>query len=153
MGRLSPSINCQRICFYVDTSDNRSPYVLYYTLEPDATLKLQGSIQLSGNILDLTSDEANSTIFVSVDCVREPGSTQTWRSGTSAPQILIESFCANWKQGRLQWEPIENSLVTNVNAQQTLKFPATIDGKRQKEINESLYNLEHLRKRAYADDQ
>lgn len=129
----------------------RSPYLIYYTCELEGALKLQGSIQLSGNVLDLSTDEANTTIFVSVDCVREAGSTQTWRSKISPDQALVESFSAKWDQGCLQWEPVTDPVVSNINSQGTLDLPVEAD---QKELNESLYNLEHLRKRAYnADDE
>lgn len=129
-----------------------SPRLLYYSFESDDTLKPQGFIQLSGNVLDVTSNEAKGAIFVSVDCVREVGSMQSWRTSSTSNQTVVESFIARLGQETLEWEPVKDSVTTNINSEGTSEIPASVDGKQQKELNESLYSLGNLRKKAFTDE-
>lgn len=115
-------------------------------------MKPQGFIQLSGNVLDVTSNEAKGAIFVSVDCVREVGSMQSWRTSSTSNQTVVESFIARLGQETLEWEPVKDSVTTNINSEGTSEIPASVDGKQQKELNESLYSLGNLRKKAFTDE-
>ena len=76
----------------------------------------------------------------------------TWRTSISPSQTLVESFSAKWEQDHLQWEPVRDSAIANINSQETLELPTVTDVKQQKGLNEALYNSEHLRKRLHAAD-
>lgn len=120
-------------------------------MEGDA-LKQQESIQLSGNILDVTGLDSHGAIIVSVDNVREPGSTETWKSSPSTPQILLESFQATTKEGSLKWNPTTDDVfVTAINAAGTSPIPTDADDKQKKTLDGALYSMSVLRKRQHED--
>ena len=58
----------------------RSPRLLCFSQEADGSLKEQGSIAVSGNVIDVTPIEKSSTIVIAVDDVHNAGSIQEWRS-------------------------------------------------------------------------
>ncbi|PYH96399.1 tRNA methyltransferase [Aspergillus ellipticus CBS 707.79] len=122
-----------------------------FTLEADGTLNSQPHIQLSGNVLGLTSIEKDNTVLVSVDSIREPDSTQEWRVSPPSPSTVIEAFRV--KSGTsLEWEPAATSVTETINSTGTSEVPATTADKQRKELNDSLYNLGHLRKRKGEDE-
>lgn len=128
----------------------RSSQLLCYVLEPAGTLKAQNPIQLSGNVLDLTT--ANEAIFVSVDGVRKTGSTQEWRETPASPQTLLEAFRVKTGSESLEWEPIQE-LAEAINSQGTSDIiAAAAEGKHRKELDESTYSMANLRKRKGEDD-
>ncbi|KAJ5688668.1 tRNA (guanine-N(7)-)-methyltransferase non-catalytic subunit trm82 [Penicillium macrosclerotiorum] len=67
-----------------------SPELLCYTLENDNTLKLQDTTKLSGNVLDLAVNTLSGAIAVSVDGVREPGSTDSWKASPEPPSLDVQ---------------------------------------------------------------
>lgn len=91
-------------------------------------------------------------ILVSIDSVREAGSTQTWRNDPASAQTLVEAFRVKPETDGLQWEPITEGIASSINAEGTSSVPATISDKQKQEMNESLYNLGNLRKRSFGDD-
>lgn len=128
---------------------NRSSQLLCYTLEHDSALKLQDTIQLSGNVLDLTGIESTASVVIAVDTIREPGSTNAWKSGPGAPQRLIESFRFSLGQGSLKLVAAEDSMASNINSTGTADLPASLDAKQKKAFDDSLYNLVNLQKKNY----
>ncbi|KAI9931622.1 WD repeat-containing protein 4 [Aspergillus wentii] len=129
-----------------------SSQLLSYTLQSDGTLKPQGSIQVSGNALDVTGVERNGTIMVSVDGVREAGSTQNWRASPASSQALIESYRAKLSSEGLEWEPTNDPATSRINSEGTSELTAAAEDKKRNELNESLYALGNLRKKAGAED-
>ncbi|PWY85301.1 tRNA methyltransferase [Aspergillus eucalypticola CBS 122712] len=123
-----------------------------FTLESDGTLKTQASIQLSGNVLDLTPVEKDNTILVSVDSIRQPDSTQEWRANPASPSTLVEAFHVKTGSDSLEWEPTATSVTDKINSTGTEEVPATTEEKQRKELNDSLYGLGHLRKRKGEDE-
>lgn len=123
-----------------------SPALLCYTIEED-TLKHQDTIQLSGNILDVTTLDSRGSIIVSVDNNREPGSTETWRNNVNPSQALLETFQVTTDQGSLKWKATEDALATSINAAGTSAIPTDIDDKKKKTFDSVLYSSEVLRKR------
>ncbi|KAA8643506.1 hypothetical protein EYZ11_006602 [Aspergillus tanneri] len=121
-----------------------------FALESNGTLKVQKPVSTSGNVLDVTSNAQESTIFVSVDNVREAGSTQEWRS--SPTTTLIEAYRATPETDDLVWESVAESTVGTINASGTSEIPASIDAKQRKEMNDSLYGLGNMRKRYMGED-
>lgn len=115
-------------------------------------MKTQASIQLSGNVLDLTPVEKDNTILVSVDSIRQPDSTQEWRTSPSSPSTLIEAFHIKSGTDSLEWEPTAASVTDKINSTGTEEVPATTEEKQRKELNDSLYGLGHLRKRKGEDE-
>ncbi|OJJ47832.1 hypothetical protein ASPZODRAFT_131423 [Penicilliopsis zonata CBS 506.65] len=129
-----------------------SSKLLCYVVEPDNTMRHQADIQLTGNALSLATVESQGTIIVSVDGIREPGSFQDWRTDSTSPQILLESFKVQTTQGNLSWEPLATPMTTAVNSTGTTVL-AALEPKQQKELNDSLYSVGNLRKRSHADDE
>ncbi|KAJ5315010.1 hypothetical protein N7476_005317 [Penicillium atrosanguineum] len=127
------------------------PELLSFTIEGDNTLKPQGTIQLSGNVLDVTGITSKGTISVSVDTVREASSTEMWKSSPSASQTLIESFQVSSSPGTLTWSPADDSMTTEINAAGTTDLPASLDGKDKKTFDDCLYTLGNLRKMKFDD--
>lgn len=91
-------------------------------------------------------------ILVSVDSVREPESTQAWRTNPSSAQTLVEAFRVKSATDGLEWEPVTEGMASSVNSEGTSDIPATIPEKQKQEMNESLYNLENIRKRNFDDE-
>ncbi|KAJ5157033.1 tRNA (guanine-N(7)-)-methyltransferase non-catalytic subunit trm82 [Penicillium canariense] len=128
-----------------------SSQLLHYSLESDSTLTLQDTIQLSGNVLDLVSMDLPGSVVVSVDTVREPNCTDTWKSGPASPQILLESLRANSFEGSLKWSVAEDSKLAIINAAGTSDLSTTLEAKARKAIDDALYNLGNTRKKSYGD--
>lgn len=128
---------------------HRSSQLLCFVLEPTGTLKAHNPIQLSGNVLDLTSN--NEAIVVSIDGVRKAGSTQEWRESSSSPQTLLEAFRVKAGSEFLEWEPI-HELPEAISTQGTSNITAAAEGKQRRELNESTYSMANLRKRKDEDD-
>lgn len=120
-------------------------------LEPTGTLKAQSPIQLSGNVLDVTTIGTKGIVVVSVDCVRQAGSTQEWRTSPTSPQTLLESFRMKTGSEALEWEPTQE-LAATVNSGGTADITAAAEGKAQKELNESVYIMGNLRKKTAEDE-
>ncbi|KAJ5086052.1 hypothetical protein N7532_010823 [Penicillium argentinense] len=125
-----------------------SPELLSFTIEED-TLKLQDTIQCFGNVLDLTGIDSRGSIAVSVDTIREPGSTEAWKSTSGTPQKLLEYFQVSVEVESLKWKPVEDPLATSINSAGTSALPAELDDKQKKGFDDILYTLGVLRKRAY----
>ncbi|KAJ5934168.1 tRNA (guanine-N(7)-)-methyltransferase non-catalytic subunit trm82 [Penicillium verhagenii] len=119
-----------------------SSEILCYTVE-DNTLRAQDSIKLSGNVLGLI--ESQGSVIASVDTVREVGSTDIWKSSSGA---LLESFRLNIGPDGLKCVPAENSVVASINSFGTSDIAADLNEKKQKEFNNSLYNLVNMKKRS-----
>lgn len=101
----------------------------------------------------MTGNEADDVIYVSVDSVREAGSTQAWRTDTTSPQTLIESFRVKLAQETLEWESVNEAVTTKVNSEGTLEIPAAAEEKQQKELNQSMYSMGNLRKGVHGDNE
>ncbi|EAW23262.1 putative tRNA methyltransferase [Aspergillus fischeri NRRL 181] len=129
-----------------------SSKLLCFTLESDGSLKAQNSIQASGNVLDLTVPDEKSSIVVSVDAVREAGSTQEWRT-PSSPSTLVEAFRLKpASEGLLDWEPTSAAITAQINSEGTSEISADLNEKQKKELNDSLYSLGNLRKKNFGED-
>ncbi|KAL4898231.1 hypothetical protein BDV59DRAFT_1719 [Aspergillus ambiguus] len=115
-----------------------------FVLGSDGKLTKQAPIQASGNVLDVTTIDKDSTILVSVDSIRKADSTQEWNAEPSS--ILLEAFRVKSEAGSVTWEPSAKEIVEKINFTGTAEV-STTDTKQQKELNESLYNLGSLRKR------
>ncbi|KAJ5678423.1 uncharacterized protein N7477_004056 [Penicillium maclennaniae] len=127
------------------------PQLLSFTLEGGITLKSQGTVQLSGNVLDVTVIPSKGTICVSVDTVREPGSTETWKSSPGASQTLIETIQVSSFQGSLTWSPADDSMTAEINAAGTTDLSTSLDEKDKKTFDDYLYTLVNLRKMKFED--
>lgn len=119
--------------------------------ESDGTLREQQSVDSSGNVLDVTSNEKEDTIVVSVDNVREAGSTQEWRA--SPAETLVEAYHARREADGLVWEPATGSAITEINSTGTSELEPITDVKKRKEVNDSLYGLGNLRKKNMGEDE
>lgn len=111
-------------------------------------MKAQPSIQALGNVLDVTTlEDDNSTVLISVDPIREPGSTQTWRAEPSI--TLVEGFRAKVEGGAVEWTPAAETIVAQVNSTGTSEVSASAatNPKQQKALNDALYGLGNLRKK------
>ncbi|KAJ5788687.1 hypothetical protein N7457_003677 [Penicillium paradoxum] len=123
-----------------------SSKLLCYTFENNNTITIQETLQLSGNVLDLVRNDSRGSIVVSVDTLRESDSTTAWRSTSNA---ALESF--RFTSGK--WTPIEEDpMVLKINSEGTSSVPATLEQKQQKELNDYIYNVAVLRKRAGDDE-
>ncbi|KAJ5712876.1 tRNA (guanine-N(7)-)-methyltransferase non-catalytic subunit trm82 [Penicillium malachiteum] len=123
-----------------------SAQLLCYKLEEQG-LQVQDTIQLSGNVLDLVGASSSGSVFVSVDTVREAGSIDSWKSSSGAP---LESFQITLGADGIKLSATEDPVAANINVVGTSDLPADLNEKQKKEINTSLYNLDNLRKRAFA---
>ena len=99
----------------------------------------------------MTEIPSRGTISVSVDTVREPSSTETWKASPGASQTLIESFQVRSSQGILTWSPADDSMTTRINAAGTTELSASLDGKDKKTFDDYLYTLVNLRKMKFDD--
>ncbi|KAL4902321.1 hypothetical protein BDW74DRAFT_158362 [Aspergillus multicolor] len=125
-----------------------NPTLLPFTLHPNGSMTPHTPIETSGNILDI--EVHASTVLVSVDCIRTPGSTQEWRSATST--TLLETF--QLKQGTTEWESVADQMIGTINATGTVSLSLT-EGAEEKEkeaLNGVLYGLENLRKHGWAGE-
>ncbi|PYI25898.1 putative tRNA methyltransferase [Aspergillus indologenus CBS 114.80] len=118
-----------------------------FTLEADGSLKPQTPLDLTGNVLAVTSIEKDNTLLISVDSVRTAGSTNEWRASPSAPSTLIAAFRVQQSsEGSLGWEPTLQSATGAINAAGTVEIPATTEDKKRGELNDLLYAMSKLRK-------
>ncbi|KAJ5543516.1 hypothetical protein N7535_005941 [Penicillium sp. DV-2018c] len=123
-----------------------SPQLLCYTIASDNTMALQDTLQLSGNVLDLTSIDFKASILVSVDTLRQSESTSAWRS-SSGPHLEAFQFNSG------KWTSVEDPTVRMINSEGTESLPASLEEKQKKELNETIYGLSNLRKRPGGDDE
>ncbi|KAL2834058.1 hypothetical protein BJY01DRAFT_224607 [Aspergillus pseudoustus] len=128
-----------------------NPTLQTFTLSPGGTLTAHKPLTTKGNVLDVKTYPKNNTIFVSTDNIREPGSTQDWRT-PSAPQSLLQAFTLKQGGEALEWEPALAALTGSVNAAGTSAVLAGAEKKVQTALNNSIYGLENLRKKTYGDD-
>lgn len=96
--------------------------------------------------------EKNGVVLVSVDGVREAGSTQAWRTNPASAQALVEAFRAKPGAEGLQWEAVTEGMASSINSEGTSSVSTTLGEKQQKEMDESLYGLGNLRKRVPGED-
>lgn len=94
-------------------------------------------------------------MLVSIDCIREAGSTQEWRSSPVLPASLLEAF--RLKQGsgsKLEWESISDAVINAINDAGTSSVSLSADGdqKQKTALNDSLYTLANLRKKFGEDN-
>lgn len=95
--------------------------------------------------------ETDGLILVSVDGVREAGSTQAWRTNPGLAHTLVEAFRVKPGSDGLQWEPVTEGMASSINSQGTSSIETTGE-KQQKEMNEALYGLGNLRKQPFGGD-
>lgn len=108
-------------------------------------MTLKQTLDLCGNVLDLAAIDSKGTIVVSVDTLRQPNSTTTWKSISQPP---LETF----RVSAGKWAPIEDSMVLSINSEGTSIVPEGLDQKKQTELNDAVYGLAKLRKRDGSDD-
>jgi tRNA (guanine-N(7)-)-methyltransferase subunit TRM82 len=108
-------------------------------------LTLQDTLELCGNILDLTTIDSRGSIVVSVDTVRQPNSTSAWKEVSQPP---LETF----RVSAGKWAPVEDSMVLNINSEGTSRLSETLVEKQKNELNDAVYSLGKLRKRDGSDD-
>ncbi|KAJ5363834.1 tRNA (guanine-N(7)-)-methyltransferase non-catalytic subunit trm82 [Penicillium cataractarum] len=128
-----------------------TPQLLCYTLESDNTLKSQGVVQLSGNVLDIACIDSQGSVVISLDTIRESGSTDMWKENAVSPQTLTECLQFSIADGGLKWTVGDDTRTASINAGGTSSLPVTLDAKQKKTINDTLYNLGNLRKRTFDD--
>ncbi|KAF7170900.1 hypothetical protein CNMCM5623_003366 [Aspergillus felis] len=149
---LTKPANSQENANVILVALDGSSKLLCFTLESDGSLKAQNSIQASGNVLDLTVPTEGSSIVVSVDTVREAGSTQEWRTAAPSPSTLVEAFRLKPASDGLDWEPTSDTITAQINSEGTSEISADLAEKHKKELNDSLYSLGNLRKKNFEDD-
>lgn len=89
---------------------------------------------------------------MSVDGIREAGSTQTWRTNATPPQALLQAWLVRLTGETLNWVSAHESAIDTIRAEGTTEVSAP-ELKQQKELNDSIYNLGNLRKRSSADEE
>ncbi|CAG8019111.1 unnamed protein product [Penicillium olsonii] len=122
-----------------------STQLLCYSLENGNSLALKQTLELCGNVLDLTAIDSKGSIVVSVDTLRQPNSTTAWKSMSQPP---LETF----RVSAGKWAPIEDSMVLQINEEGTSGVPEGLEQKKQTELNDAVYGLAKLRKRDGSDD-
>ncbi|KAJ5333982.1 uncharacterized protein N7506_007765 [Penicillium brevicompactum] len=116
-----------------------------YSLENSNTLTLKQTLDLCGNVIDLTAIDSKGSIIVSVDTLRQPNSITAWKSISQPP---LETF----RVSSGKWAPIEDSMVLAINSAGTSSVPEGLEQKKQDELNDAVYGLSKLRKRDGSDD-
>ncbi|KAL2823189.1 hypothetical protein BDW59DRAFT_149062 [Aspergillus cavernicola] len=129
-----------------------TPFLQYFTLETNGAITPHQPLKTSGNILDVHVREDINTVLISVDCIREPGSTQEWRSTPVSPATLLEAFQLKQDTEMPEWETVSDSMISTINASETEVVSATTESKEKAVLNNSLYGLEHLRKKYFGED-
>ncbi|KAL4864126.1 hypothetical protein BDV12DRAFT_176637 [Aspergillus spectabilis] len=121
-----------------------NPTLLTYTLSPTGSrtgpLTPLTTLKTTGNILDIQPIPETHTVLISLDTIREPGSTQEWRA--TATNTFLEAFRLT---GQGMWESTADEVVSGINALGTV--PVYVSGEERKAANGSVYGLENLRKR------
>ncbi|KAL4877146.1 hypothetical protein BJY04DRAFT_199027 [Aspergillus karnatakaensis] len=143
-GIWASSSNSHRVIF---VALEGNPTLLTYTLPPSGTLTPLAPIEspLGGNILDIESN--GNGVIISRDTIRQPGSSQEWR--TTASKFYLDLLRLT-DQG--VWEGVDAWFVGNVNSQDTV--PASgVSEKEKKASNNAVYGLENLRKKLYGDEE
>ncbi|KAJ5893336.1 hypothetical protein N7495_005027 [Penicillium taxi] len=125
-----------------------SSQIVCFTIEGNA-LKFQDTVQLSGNSLDVVGADASGSVIVSVDAVREAGSTNTWRSSPNTTQALLQTFEARPGQNGLQFILLESPVASSINSSGTSDLSASLEAKKRKEIDDSMYTLGNLKKKKW----
>lgn len=114
-------------------------------------------INVSGNVLDVSSFDEKEGIIVSVDNVHTPGSMVTLREGLeSASRTLLQSFTPSaGDSGELNWKESSNDAVSAINSRGILQIAVPDDEKEAqnnfKNLTGYLYKLGNLRKRSNED--
>ncbi|KAL1970551.1 hypothetical protein VTN77DRAFT_4195 [Rasamsonia byssochlamydoides] len=130
--------------------------LLGFLLQPNGEMRRQQSLQLPGNVLDVTHAGNSDTIVISVDGVHESGSTKAWKDNTTELQILVQAFRIKFQEENIAYEPAITPIVDNINRHGTEDILKSEDetsrAKEQKMLSESLYNIGNLRKRGQGDD-
>lgn len=140
--------------FKQTNNPHRNPTLQTFTLETNGSITPQDPVQASGNVLDVQVSEDANTVLISVDCIREPGSTQEWRSSPVPSASLLEAF--RLKQGsrnKLEWESVSDAVINTINEAGTspVSLPADGDHKQKAALNNSLYTMTNLRKKLGED--
>ncbi|KKK11992.1 hypothetical protein P175DRAFT_0555990 [Aspergillus ochraceoroseus IBT 24754] len=125
--------------------------LLCFTLEANGSLTAQEPIKVSGNVLNLQTVEGSGAVLVSVDTIHEPGSTQEWRSHSPSPSALLEAFRPKPGAEKVEWESVTDTMVRTINSTGTSTISVDAGEKEKKELNNSLYSWENLRKKQYGD--
>ncbi|KAI9372803.1 WD40-repeat-containing domain protein [Aspergillus egyptiacus] len=129
-----------------------SPTLQVFTIESNGSLTPHESLKANGNILDLQVREDINTLLLAVDCIREPGSTQEWRSTPSSPATFLEAFQLKGETESPQWDTVSDTMISTMNASGTIPVPEA--GEKEKQaLNNSLYSLENLRKKQLGVDE
>ena len=92
--------------------------------------------------------DSRGTIVVSVDNMREPGSTDTWKS---SPGDFLEALRITSSPSGLKCNLTDDLLVTNINSAYTSDLPINPVAEEKKAIDEALYSLGSLRKKTFDD--
>ncbi|KAJ5142638.1 uncharacterized protein N7515_001425 [Penicillium bovifimosum] len=142
---LGPTADSAEATNTIFVAREGSSQLLCYTVANDNTISQQDTLQLSGNVIDLTGIDSKGSILVSVDTLRESESTSAWRSSSGT---LLETF--RFTSGK--WTPVEDSMVLKINSEGTESLPASLEEKQKKELNETIYSLGNLRKRGDGDE-
>ncbi|KAL3481228.1 hypothetical protein BJX99DRAFT_219380 [Aspergillus californicus] len=127
------------------------PDLQTFTLDSKGTLTPEQPLKTTGNILDIQPREDINTVLISVDNIRQPGSTQEWRSSPS-PAPLLEAFQLKPGTEISEWTTVSDNMLSTINASNTVAISATTEGKDKTALNNSLYGLENLRKKAFGED-
>ncbi|KAL2863867.1 putative tRNA methyltransferase [Aspergillus lucknowensis] len=129
-----------------------NPTLQSFTLGPDGALTPHNTIKTTSNILDVQIRPEINTVLISVDCIREPGSTEDWQSAPASSSTLLEAYCLKQGNGTLEWEPVTDALINSVNAAGTSNVASDAEQKAKTALNNSLYGLENLRKAFREED-
>lgn len=138
----------------METDKSSTPTLQPYTLESNGSMTPHLPIDTPGNVIDVQFLPGTNTVFVSVDCIREPGSVQEWRPSPPSPSTLLEAYQVKQGHGsETEWESVSSALTSNINAAGTL--PVSLPegaGQKKTALNNSLYVLENLRKKQSDDE-
>jgi tRNA (guanine-N(7)-)-methyltransferase subunit TRM82 len=74
-----------------------------------------------------------------------------WKESPASAQILTECLQIGTSDEGLKWTVSEDSRTAGMNAGGTSSLSATLDAKKKKAIDDTLYNLGNLRKRTFDD--
>lgn len=108
-------------------------------------MTLKQTLDLCGNVIDLTAIDSKGSIIVSVDTLRQPNSITAWKSISQPP---LETF----RVSSGKWAPIEDSMVLAINSAGTSSVPEGLEQKKQDELSDAVYGVSKLRKRDGNDE-
>ncbi|KAJ6144225.1 hypothetical protein N7470_008120 [Penicillium chermesinum] len=93
-----------------------SPKLLCYSIVDNQLKTENTTTQLSGNLLDVAVSDALNSVIISVDTIREVGSTSQWKATADLPQRLLEAFKVTRGDDGLEFVPAEDSIISSVNS-------------------------------------